>query len=107
MRKQGLILLALAGLLAVLLAACGDGKVESTVSEAVSKIGEDIGGAVSRAESMLDEGFDRDGSSLWEDSSALPDESGWEDGASGGLESGEIFDDEGSLVEESRVTKDR
>ena len=39
MRKQGLILLALSGLLALLLAACGDGRVESTVSEAVSKIG--------------------------------------------------------------------
>ena len=103
MRKQGLILLALSGLLALLLAACGDGRVESTVSEAVSKIGEDIGEPVSRVESMLD------GDSRLDDwaSSDVLDESGWEDGISSGLESGDILDDEGSLAEDSRADGDR
>ena len=103
MRKQGLILLALSGLLALLLAACGDGRVESRVSEAVSKIGEDIGETVSRVESMLD------GDSRLDDwaSSDVLDESGWEDGMSSGLESGDILDDEGSLAEDSRADGDR
>lgn len=68
MLKQRLILCALAGALALILAGCGDGKVQSTVSEVVSKIGDDISGTVSRAESMLDNytssGIDMDSSSM-------------------------------------------
>lgn len=68
MLKRRLILCVLAGALALALTGCGDGKVQSTVSEAVSKIGEDIGETMSRVESGLDGGVnsrtDWDNSSL-------------------------------------------
>ena len=50
-----------------------------------------------------------DGDSRLDDwaSSDVLDESGWEDGMSSGLESGDILDDEGSLAEDSRADGDR
>lgn len=40
---------------AAVLTGCGDGKVQSTVSEVVSRLGDDVSETVSRVESALDD----------------------------------------------------
>ena len=96
MLKRRLMLCALAGALALILAGCGNGKVESTVSEVVSKIGEDIGGTVSRVESALDDhtssGVDMDSSSMVSNPDFASSGSDHENGSSG-VNSGDLNSD--------------
>ena len=93
MLKKRFILFALCAGLAVLLTGCGNGRVESTVSDVISKAGEELDDAVSRVESAVDSMFEDD--SRTEDSRL---ESGLESGGNldSDLADDGIVDDEGS-----------
>lgn len=96
-----------------LLTGCGDGKVQSTVSEVVSRLGDDVSETVSRVEDALD----GDNSSGWDDDSRLDDDSGLVSDEAGNLDSDladdgvvdEDRDDDStaSRDDSSKVTKDR
>lgn len=97
------------------LAGCGDGKVQSTVSQVVSRVQEDVGDAVSRAESALDSMVeDDDASGLQSDlgsgvnsdlDSAL--DSGLGDELDSGLNSGDGVSAVEGEESSARETKDR
>ncbi len=93
MLKKRFILFALCAGLAVLLTGCGNGRVESTVSDVISKAGEELDDAVSRVESAVDSMFEDD--SRTEDSRL---DSGLESGGNldSDLADDGIVDDEGS-----------
>ncbi len=63
MNRKSLGVLALCALLAGSLTACGNGKVGSDVSSAVSKAGNAISSTASKAGSKLEEAMDPDSSS--------------------------------------------
>ncbi|MCI8385001.1 MAG: hypothetical protein HFE95_00970 [Acutalibacter sp.] len=90
-----------------ILTGCGDGKVQSTVSEVVSRLGDDVSETVSRVEDALDgDDTSRDDSSILEDASR---EEGNLDSdlADDGFVDGDGDDDTVSGGDSSKVTKDR
>lgn len=96
-----------------LLTGCGDGKVQSTVSEVVSRLGDDVSETVSRVEDALDgnDSSSRDGASTLDETSGLV--SGGDgnldsDLADDGVVDGDRTDDSAASRDgNSKVTKDR
>ena len=70
MIRKKLLAIVLCAALPFLLAGCGNGKVESTVSEVVSRVGADVSETVSRVESAVESFFEPAGSRLDEEFSS-------------------------------------
>lgn len=95
MRKT-LFTLLLCAALPFLLAGCGNGKVESTVSNMVSQVGEDIEDTASRVESAVESFFEPESSRLDEELSSAGSSMGEEDSLTGS--------DSGALDQESSIS---
>lgn len=70
MMKKKILALALCAALPFIMAGCGNGKVESTVSQVVSRMGDDISETVSRMESAVESFFEPESSRLDEELSS-------------------------------------
>lgn len=88
MMKKKILALALCAALPFIMAGCGNGKVESTVSQVVSRMGDDISETVSRMESAVESFFEPESSRLDEELSSAGSHVERQDGESG-LSSGE------------------
>lgn len=96
------------------LTGCGDGKVQSTVSEVVSRLGDDVSETVSRVEDALDgnDNSSRDSASTLEDNSGLVSDGAGNldsDLADDGVVDGDRDDNDDTVSrdDDSKVTKDR
>lgn len=100
MIRKKLLALALCAALPFVLAGCGNGKVESTVSEVASRLGNDVSETVSRVESAVESFFDMESSDVDDTLSShgsmaesrLESENSALDGTSSILESGSAVD---------------
>ena len=70
MMKKKILALVLCAVMPFMLAGCGNGKVESTVSEVASRIGNDVSETVSRVESAVESFFEPASSRLDEEFSS-------------------------------------
>lgn len=82
MKTKRFLFISACCLMALTLAGCGDGRVQDTVS----KVGDEISGAVSRVESALDP--DSNGSSGFPDESGQSSMPDYESSQGGGINSG-------------------
>lgn len=82
MKTKRFLIISACCLMALTLAGCGDGRVQDTVS----KVGDEISGAVSRVESALDP--DSNGSSGFPDESEQSSMPDYESSQGGGINSG-------------------
>lgn len=100
MAKKRIFILSLCAVLSLLLAGCDSGKTASNaaskVGETVSRIGEDVSGAMSRAESFL-EGDDSSVGSRMDDSGTVDSGSDGFIGDESGGESSSLLGDGSSV----------